>query len=164
MLNEYLTSLPDPQANGDSMTIGAQLENVAVEVAARWEFFRDHSDAAASRRTVAAIGRLAFTSTLVSTQILRRCLSLPNSPEEVNVSVLQERLTVDDVPSLLMILRANCAQIQLTLRLARRSDGATYNAEELAVEYIAVAEKDLTILHQLQRNARRSCATEVPAS
>ena len=143
------------------MTIGAQLENIAVEVAARWEFLRDHSDASTVRRTVAAIGRLAFTSTLISTQILRRCINLPNPPEEVGVAVLQERLTVEDVASLLTILRANSTQIQLTLRLAGRAGGATYNAEELAVEYIAVAEKDLRILHLLQKSARKSCKTEV---
>ncbi len=141
------------------MTIGAQLENIAVEAASRWECLRNHPDEETARRTVTAIGRLTFTSSLVTTQILRRCLRLVNAPEAANVAVLQERLTARDVPSLLSILRANISQMLFLLGLATRSRGATFNAEELAVEYIAVADKDLNILHRLQKGARKEPAT-----
>ncbi len=141
------------------MTIDAQLENIPVEVAKRWEFLRDHADVPTLRRSVGAIARLAFTASLVCAQVLRRCLRASNPAEELSVAVLQERLIPEDVPKLLLILRANLAQIQLTLALAARSQGETFNAEELAVEYIALAERDLGILHQLQKTVRRTCST-----
>jgi hypothetical protein len=152
-------SIIPPPEEGDAMTIGAQLENIAVEAASRWEGLRDHPHEETARRTVTAIGRLAFTSSLVTTQILRRCLRLVNAPEALNVAVLQERLTARDVPGLLTILRANISHMLFLLTLAARSGGATFNAEELAVEYIAMADKDLNILHRLQKIARAELAT-----